>query len=49
MEKLFSIYLWPWARILAEALPAGAVAQAAHQAHPASQCASDLVRADTTQ
>jgi hypothetical protein len=36
-KKLFSIPLCPWAEILAEAQPAGAAAQPAHQTCPTSQ------------
>jgi hypothetical protein len=36
MEKYISIPLWPWARILVEAQPAGVAAQPAYRARPAS-------------
>jgi hypothetical protein len=37
MEKLFSIFLWPWAEILAEAQPASAfpLLRVAHSTQPA--------------
>jgi hypothetical protein len=41
MKKLFSISLWPWAEILAEAQAVGAAAPAAYRARPASQRTSN--------